>query len=273
MDSKPAAVPETGIATVVDRATELLAHRNYTAAIAYLKEAVARYPHDAVLATKHADALRLNGQPLQSAAESRRALGLDETRSDAWHGLGLAGLRLAAYGEATQCFRRALALAGNIPRSHYGLGEALFYLGEVDAALGHFRKAAEAPDPELRSKALGTIACIVPGSTRANNASVLEDRRVWARLLAAAEAPASNSIDRPATDSGKLRVGYCSKFFQAGNWMKPVWGVINHHDRSVFGIHLFSDGRLPSAESGYRADPSTRFTTPAVCPTPTSRAR
>jgi len=95
----------------------------------------------------------------------------------------------------------------------------------------------------------------VPGSAYANNASVLEDRRVWARLQAAAEAPVRRASQRQDTSAGKLRVGYCSKFFHARNWMKPVWGVMNHHDRSAFEIHLFSDGMLPRAESGYQADP------------------
>jgi len=243
------------VATVVDTSTELISQGNYAEAIAHLSEAVARHPHDAVLATKHADALRLNDQPLKSAAEYRRALGLDAAIFDAWLGLGAADLALGAYGDAAQSFRRALALPGNTPRAHYGLGVTLFYLGEVDAALEHFRQAAEAPDPELRSKALGTIACIVPGSTCADNASVLEDRRTWARLLAAAQGPARHSSPRQPTPGGQIRVGYCSKFFHARNWMKPVWGVINHHDRSVFEIHLFSDGTLPSAESGYQADP------------------
>jgi len=37
------------------------------------------------------------------------------------------------------------------------------------------------------------------------------------------------------------RIGYLSAFFHAANYMKPVWGLINHHDRSAFEIHLFSD--------------------------------
>ena len=255
-DSRLAASPDAAAATFAETATELLSQENYTEAIACLREAVARYPHNAVLATKHADALRLNDQPLKSAAEYRRALGIDETGFDAWCGLGLASSDVGAYGEAVQCFRRALALPGNTPRAHYGLGTALFYLGEVDAALEHFRQAAEAPDPELRSKALATIACIIPGSTCANNASVLEHRRVWARLLEAAEPPVQHASRRQSTPDGQLRVGYCSKFFHARNWMKPVLGVINHHDRSAFEIHLFSDGSIPSAESGYQAESS-----------------
>lgn len=33
--------------------------------------------------------------------------------------------------------------------------------------------------------------------------------------------------------------------------MKPVWAMINHHDRSAFEVHFFSDGGNPSAASGY----------------------
>ena len=64
--------------------------------------------------------------------------------------------------------------------------------------------------------------------------------------------PSTSLNPASAASGGKLRVGYCSKFFHAQNWMKPVWGVINHHDREAFEIHLFSDGKPPSAESGYR---------------------
>ena len=84
---------------------------------------------------------------------------------------------------------------------------------------------------------------------------MLQTRRAWAKLEAARETPASPSIQRSDAPGGKLRLGYCSKFFHARNWMKPVWGVINHHDRSAFEIHLFSDGMPPSAESGYQANP------------------
>lgn len=213
------------------------------------------YLRDAVLATRDADALRRDGQFAPAVAEYRRALELDETQFDAWHGLGLANYALGAYDDAAWSFRRALALAANAPAVHYDLGKALFYLGELDQALDHFRRAAETPDPDLRRKALGSIACIVPGSLRADNASIIEDRRAWARLEAAKESPAEHKIQPPDIPGGKLRLGYSSKFFHAPNWMKPVWGVINHHDRSIFEIHLFSDGKPLSAESGYQTNP------------------
>src|SRR5208283_4466336 len=37
-------------------------------------------------------------------------------------------------------------------------------------------------------------------------------------------------------EGSKLRIGYLSSFFQRRNWMKPVWGAINHHDRESFEI-------------------------------------
>ncbi len=58
---------------------------------------------------------------------------------------------------------------------------------------------------------------------------------------------------------GKLRIGYVSAFFGARNWMKPVWGVINRHDRDQFEVHLLSDGAEPSVGSGYVDYPEDRI--------------
>ena len=41
--------------------------------------------------------------------------------------------------------------------------------------------------------------------------------------------------------------------------MKPVWGVINRHDRDRFEVHLLSDGADPSAASGYVDHPEDRI--------------
>jgi predicted O-linked N-acetylglucosamine transferase (SPINDLY family) len=37
--------------------------------------------------------------------------------------------------------------------------------------------------------------------------------------------------------------------------MKPVWGLINHHDRERFQLHLLNDGNAESTFLGYRPDP------------------
>ncbi len=38
-----------------------------------------------------------------------------------------------------------------------------------------------------------------------------------------------------------LRIGYVSSFFDCDNWMKPVWALLDHHDRRKVQVHLFSD--------------------------------
>jgi predicted O-linked N-acetylglucosamine transferase (SPINDLY family) len=41
--------------------------------------------------------------------------------------------------------------------------------------------------------------------------------------------------------------------------MKPVWGLINHHDRDRFGIHLFFDGPESALGNQYEKDSRDRF--------------
>jgi predicted O-linked N-acetylglucosamine transferase (SPINDLY family) len=177
---------------------------------------------------------------------------MDKTSLNEWYELGLTDFNSGAYPASVRSFRRALDLAPNSHEVRFQLGRALFYLGELEAALVEFRQAAEVPDLELRAKVLGTIACIVPGSPSDNNASILEARRAWAALVSAETIPARRAPRRSVSLRRKLRLGYCSKFFHARNWMKPVFGVINNHNRADFELHLFSDGMPPSLESGYQ---------------------
>lgn len=41
--------------------------------------------------------------------------------------------------------------------------------------------------------------------------------------------------------------------------MKPVWGLINQHDRARVSVHLFSDAPASQIKNGYRAEASDRF--------------
>ncbi len=108
------------------------------------------------------------------------------------------------------------------------LAEALFQLGEVDDAVAEYSLAADRGDPEVRAVALSALACIAPGCPSLDHAAVRQVRQDWAASIANgvhALGPASGRAH------GKLRIGYVSAFFGARNWMKPVWGVINRHDR------------------------------------------
>jgi predicted O-linked N-acetylglucosamine transferase (SPINDLY family) len=57
-----------------------------------------------------------------------------------------------------------------------------------------------------------------------------------------------------------LRIGYISSFFHAPHWMKPVWALINRHDRDAFVVHLIADATPEECEaSGYKSDARDKF--------------
>jgi predicted O-linked N-acetylglucosamine transferase (SPINDLY family) len=178
--------------------------------------------------------------------------------AESWHELGRRHLARWEYGAALAALRNAAALALHSGALHHDLGQAQFELGHVDAALDSFRRAALADDSALRAAALRSIAIIIPGAPQADHQAVLAARRAWAPR----SVPARGRATRHRT---KLRIGYVSAFFGSRNWMKPVWGLINHHDRARFEVHMFSDRTGPTAESGYRdADADVIYTVSGI---------
>jgi predicted O-linked N-acetylglucosamine transferase (SPINDLY family) len=157
-------------------------------------------------------------------------------------------LRAYAYGEANEALSHAVDLRPDDAQAWAMRAEALFHLGEVEPAIDAYRRAMA--DASMRPVAEENVAVIVPGSASAANAGVLAARRAWGRHLAASASP----VPRPprAPSEGKLRIGYVSAFFDKPNWMKPVYGVINRHDRDRFEVHLVSLGGDPSASAGYQ---------------------
>jgi predicted O-linked N-acetylglucosamine transferase (SPINDLY family) len=171
----------------------------------------------------------------------------DGQPAGAWSALGSARLRSHAYGEAKDALQHAVRLQPGDGEAWAMLAEALFHLGDAERAVDAYRRAMV--DPSLAAIAEENIAVIVPGSVAAGNAGVLEARRAWGRRLAAGIGPVQRPT-RPAS-GGRLRIGYVSAFFDKANWMKPVYGVINAHDRDRFEVHLVSLGGAPSALAGY----------------------
>jgi protein O-GlcNAc transferase len=194
-----------------------------------------------------ADALQRAGDIDAAADAYRRVIAADQGNGAAWQGLGGARLRARAYGEASDALLHAVRLRPDDGAAWALLAEAHFKLGEVERAIDAYRHAAV--DASLRAVAEENIAIMVPGSASAGNAAVLAARRAWGRRLAAGVSPVERPR-RPPSD-GKLRIGYVSAFFDKANWMKPVYGVINRHDRDRFEVHLVSLGGDPSASAGY----------------------
>jgi predicted O-linked N-acetylglucosamine transferase (SPINDLY family) len=173
---------------------------------------------------------------------------LDDTSTDGWYGLGHCLLAVRSFGEAAAALQRALALQPDNVGARCNLAEALFQLGRVDEAVQYYRQAAASGNPEAIRVSRDSLASIAPGSALFDNAGVLALRREWAEHAGRDIRP----LTPAARDSGrKLRIGYVSAFFGDRNWMKPVFGVINQHDRDRFEIHMLSDGGDPAESSGY----------------------
>jgi predicted O-linked N-acetylglucosamine transferase (SPINDLY family) len=240
---------------LLDRSTMLLLGGAHDKALEILSVAVVRCPDDAAILTRHADAL-YQGERITEARDAyRRACLLDESEFQAWYGCGCAEFALGAYAGASVCLRRALALEPQDIDAHFCLGRALFYLGETDLAIEQFLFVAARGDARMRRLALRNLALFVPQSPSRGNAAILKARCEWASLEARIQRPRKVYPSRSHPRGTKLRIGYVSAFFDRHTYMKPVWGVLNSHDRSAFEIHLFLDGENPSSESGYRRHP------------------
>ncbi|HMK85275.1 MAG TPA: tetratricopeptide repeat protein [Steroidobacteraceae bacterium] len=240
--------------SVLSRAESLLARGDTPAAVELLESARAHHSRHAGIALRLADALQACGRLREAVTAYTEALGLDAASAESWYGSGCAHLSLRAFGAAAGAFARACELAPHAGIVHFNRAASLFELGHIEDAIEHYRRAARL-EPELARRALASIACIIPGSSEADHETVLESRRSWAALeMHGVASCRSNPPPQPAARSAwprMLRVGYLSAFFGDRNWMKPVFALINRHDRAAFAVHLFSDGSLPCAASGY----------------------
>ncbi len=229
------------------------AGRNAEAA-EYFRKALSLAPRDTGVLCDFGDALQDSGDLAGAAALYARAAGENPRLPRAWYAGGCAEMARSEYIAAIECFKKALGLQADWLEARHNLARALCEIGQVSAALGHFRWCAKQPQ-EGSAQARAMIALIIPGVPDADNQAVLEARVDWAQgdLPAPLESPARERA------SGRLKIGYISSFFHRDNWMKPVWGLINEHDRASFEVHLFSDAPAASIRHGYRAHPDDRF--------------
>jgi len=221
-------------------------------AAALLQRAAVLLPEDADLDCDLGDTLQTLGRFDDAAAAYQRGLARNPTLPRAWYAAGCLESSRKDYAAAIGYFTKALELHPDWPQAQHNLGQVLFKLGQVEDALQLFRQAAGGDDAALP---LSAIALIIPGSPASDNAAILNTRRSWAER----HLPAPKVPGRVKTGEPLLRVGYVSSFFQDHNWMKPVWGLINHHDRRRFEIHLFSDAAASKIRYGYRANAQDHF--------------
>jgi predicted O-linked N-acetylglucosamine transferase (SPINDLY family) len=211
-------------------------------ALPVYERAVDLDPRNAELHREFGDALQTLGQFQLATTAYAKALEIDPGLTRAWYSAGCAENARREYVSACGCFEKALAQSPDWPQALHNFGQALYRLGQTDRSIDLFRQAARAPAPQL---SLSAIASIIPASPSATIQSILEARQAFGRTLPPRRALA------PRAKNDRLRVGYVSSFFADHNWMKPVWGLISHHDHEQFDIHLFSDGPQSAIQYGY----------------------
>jgi protein O-GlcNAc transferase len=196
------------------------------------------------------NALQELGRFEEALVPYRAALAIDPSNAGIWYTAGCAERARQRYVAAIECFRRVLALAPAWHEAQHNLAHMLFNLGQVDEALALFRRAAEGQHPELPRS---MVAVVIPGSATSDNRAILEARTNFADR----DLPTPRSVAR--TRHPRLRVGYLSSFFHRHNWMKPVWGLINQHDRTQIDVHIFSDAPESAVQHGYRRHPGDTY--------------
>jgi predicted O-linked N-acetylglucosamine transferase (SPINDLY family) len=196
------------------------------------------------------NALQELGRFEEALVPYRAALAIDSSNAGIWYTAGCAERARQRYVAAIECFRRVLALVPAWHEAQHNLAHMLFNLGQVDEALALFRSAAEGQHPELPRS---MIAVVIPGSPTSDNQAILDARTNFAER----DLPTARSVARARHP--RLRVGYLSSFFHRQNWMKPVWGLINQHDRTQIDVHIFSDAPESAVQHGYRRHPGDTY--------------
>jgi protein O-GlcNAc transferase len=216
----------------------------------------------AASAIQSAEALRLRAHEHAAAGRWPSVLEVLGTLIDSgaagfedwWLG-GSTLLSMREYAQAAGAFGEALKLNPSHRECRYNLGVCLFQLGDIDTAVKEISSVAELYGDQ---QAWLTLATIAPGCTEITHPRLLEIRKHVGTLLT----PAANALpDRfPAKRSpgGRCRVGYLSAFFHRSNYMKPVWGLINGHDRSHFDVHLFADDTTADQLTWFQAGRNDR---------------
>jgi predicted O-linked N-acetylglucosamine transferase (SPINDLY family) len=154
---------------------------------------------------------------------------------------------------AATAFRSALAVAPDNIDALYHLGKALFQLGDIDESISLLRDARRLAEgaglDEVVKLCLKSIAVAIPGSPLADNAEILAARAEWVQTLGSPLQPTLDFQARDRSPDRPLTVGYVSSFFDRENWMKPVWALLNEHDRDMYQVRIFSFGSVPGGDN------------------------
>ena len=226
-------------------------------AASLLQTALKQNPRNKTLLQALAEVLRLSGKRREAFAVYNQLIALGDVSADVWNHIGEALVTAREYAQAIGVFRESLAVEDTAGARH-NLGQALFKLGEIDEAMEHLEIAARVSGSALSWTALATM---VPGAPGVPEEGILTLRREFADWLAASELAGEiqTPAARPLGPDDMIRVGYTSSWFTGANYMKPVWALINNHDRTRFQVNLFSDDPADAELVGYEPAATDRI--------------
>ena len=223
-------------------------------AVRYLSLAAASSPDNPAILEKLAAAYHSSGQYLPALNIYDRLIQLGAATAEIWCATGNALADLGEYAQAIGAYENSLKQYDANQEAHNNLAQVLYRLGDVECAACHLEYAADRCDaitPWIN------LATLLPGSPRASLRRILEVRtQLASKLEARIGLTQTKSTLGGRRKSHQLpRIGYLSAFFHTANYMKPVWGLINNHDRAAFQIHLFSDSPRKQKWQGYQQHP------------------
>jgi predicted O-linked N-acetylglucosamine transferase (SPINDLY family) len=117
--------------------------KQYDAASASYRKAIALRPRDAALHASLGELLLENRQPDAAIVPLEAAAALDPRNRIVRNSLGLALMRSRRYDAAIGCFQAMLAAAPDFADGHYNLGLALRAMSRLDDAVAAFRRACD----------------------------------------------------------------------------------------------------------------------------------
>ncbi|MEZ5344028.1 MAG: hypothetical protein R2681_00600 [Pyrinomonadaceae bacterium] len=230
----------------------LLRSGRLSEALPVLQNAHIALPHDPEILVNGADVARMMGR-LDVAEETYQAA----------RKLGAEGYQIR-FGEASILLERKHWLKAVInwekmdedfPGNHFvlhNLGRAWHELGETDKAVSYMKRALEIGGEIMT---LSTLALLGPHAGSLGHDEIRSFRaRLCERLSILEPQPVTRGVSTKS--DGRINIGYVSAFFHRRNWMKPVWALLNNHDREKFCVHLFADGPPDEIEAagGYKSD-------------------
>ena len=229
-------------------------------ALQYLVKAVMLQPENAQLVCDLADMWQAAGYLPQAAAAYQKALELSPYLPRALYSLGCVHIAAGEYPAAISCLETAVETKPDWLEARHNLARALYEMGQVSSAFAHFERCAAMTQRKESEHSRSMAAVIAPGVPELDNQSILKTRRAWTeRDLPVYQ---ERELSNPDYSKASLRIGYLSSFFHGDNWMKPVWGLLNQHDRKQFNVHLFSDSPAATSSSlpyGYQPHSEDKF--------------